>query len=297
MSEKISIVIVSYNLKEDTAACIDSLYAAGASLDQIIIVDNASTDGSISYLREKIGPLLKLIISGENKGYASGVNLGVQAALAEGTDWVLIMNNDTHVASDFIQQMTWAIEIAGNTYALFGPLILFHDFPQKVWYFGDKRVPGTLFTYNPYYMKPFPADTPVVMPVDFLNGCAMLIHRSVFERIGLFDDSIFMYSEEVDFCWRARQAGFKMAGIASARMWHKVSASAKRVPEKSLIQRTRNQILFYRRYASWAQMPVMFLLSSLRNLGFMLKYLVNGLPGLSLAVMQGWKDGWFVWKP
>lgn len=297
MSEKISIVIVSYNLKEDTAACIDSLYAAGASLDQIIIVDNASTDGSISYLREKIGPLLKLIISGENKGYASGVNLGVQAALAEGTDWVLIMNNDTHVASDFIQQMTWAIETAGNTYALFGPLILFHDFPQKVWYFGDKRVPGTLFTYNPYYMKPFPADTPVVMPVDFLNGCAMLIHRSVFERIGLFDDSIFMYSEEVDFCWRARQAGFKMAGIASARMWHKVSASAKRVPEKSLIQRTRNQILFYRRYASWAQMPVMFLLSSLRNLGFMLKYLVNGLPGLSLAVMQGWKDGWFVWKP
>lgn len=297
MSEKISIVIVSYNLKEDTAACIDSLYAAGASLDQIIIVDNASTDGSISYLREKIGPLLKLIISGENKGYASGVNLGVQAALAEGTDWVLIMNNDTHVASDFIQQMTWAIEIAGNTYALFGPLILFHDFPQKVWYFGDKRVPGTLFTYNPYYMKPFPADTPVVMPVDFLNGCAMLIRRSVFERIGLFDDSIFMYSEEVDFCWRARQAGFKMAGIASARMWHKVSASAKRVPEKSLIQRTRNQILFYRRYASWAQMPVMFLLSSLRNLGFMLKYLVNGLPGLSLAVMQGWKDGWFVWKP
>lgn len=296
MPEKISFVIVSYNLKEETAACIESLCSAGAGLDQIINVDNASTDGSISFLRGIFGPSLNLICSDVNKGYAAGVNLGVQAALAEGARWILIMNNDTSVALDFIQAMNRAIETSGDTYALFGPLILFHDFPKKVWYFGDRLVPGTLFTHNPYYMKPFPAVTREVIPVDFLNGCAMLIHHSVFERIGLFNDSIFMYSEEVDFCWRARQAGFKMAGVTGARMWHKVSASANLLREKSLVQRTRNQILFYRRYASRAQMPVMFLLNSLRNLWMVLKYLVSRLPRLSLAVIQGWRDGWFTWK-
>jgi GT2 family glycosyltransferase len=128
--------------------------------------------------------------------------------------------------------------------------------------------------------------------VDFLNGCAMLIHRSVFDRIGRFDPSYFMYAEEVDFCWRARNAGFKMAVVPTAKMWHKVSASSP-VREKSLLMQIRSQSIFYRRYSTGFKRVFMFLFSSLRAMIIGVRYLILGKKSLSRAVFLGWKNGWF----
>ncbi len=292
MGNELSIVIVNFNLKKDTAECIKSLLKANASLEQIIVVDNGSTDGSVAYLREEFGEDLDCIEALQNLGYANGANLGIQQSLNTGAELILVMNNDTVVAPDFLLELK-NIARQNPEYAIFGPLILYFDQPNKIWYFGSRLFPGTMmaFSQNRYRenMNKFPA----VVPIDFVNGCGMMVRREVFERIGLFDTSYFMYAEEVDLCWRARLSGFKLAVAPRARMYHKISATAMRQPFIMRYYATRNQIWFYRRYVKVWQLPLQFFFSTLHIFRQCFNDLIKGYFNMLVAMGCGWFDGWF----
>lgn len=289
--QDVTIITVNYNRKEDTVKLIKSLLAAGAALDQIMVIDNHSENDSVSFLKSAFPEQLAVLSNYQNQGYADGLNLGLGHFLTQGAaNWALLINNDTTVAEDFLSVLVGiAVE---KEYSLLGPVIYYMDYPERIWGSGDVLIPGTLISYRRYMGSRQFAPQAKPVPVDFLNGCAMLVHRSVFEKIGLFDASFFMYAEEVDFCWRARQAGFKMAVLPQARMWHKVSASSA-IRETALFLQTRNQIRFYRRYATWFQSVIMFLFSLFRNLIFSLKLLLRGKISLARTVYKGWKTGWF----
>lgn len=287
----ILIVLINWNSKDDTLACIQSLVAAGASASQIVLVDNGSQDGSLEVMREHFGETIHLVANPENLGYVVASNQGVGYALEQRAEWILLLNNDTVVARDFFAPLLDTITTQPQ-YAILAPLIFYYDDPKRVWYFGDRLIPGTLLAWSRYKNRPA-QDLPAIQPVDFVSGCAMLVRRDVFERIGLFDPALEMYGEEVDFCWRARLAGYRLAAVSEAHMWHKVSISANRVRPHTRFLRVRNQVRFYRRYARGLQRPVLFIFSLLKGARLLIGDLLAGQPELIPPLVQGWRDGWW----
>ncbi len=288
-------VIVNWNLKRDTIDCVRSLLEAGAHASQVIVVDNGSSDGSPQALRDGFGDELIQVQAGSNLGFAGGTNLGVERALQAGAAWILLLNNDTVVSQAFLSHLHQAVQEAAQRYAVFAPLIYYFDRPDQIWYLGDRLVPGTLITTNPFRGRtlseaPLPASG--IFEVDFVSGSGMLVRRDVFEQVGLLDTSLYMYAEEVDFCLRARKAGFRFAAVPQAEMWHKVSLSARRVPPQTRYLRTRNQIWIYRRYSRGLLMIVMFLFTAVRSLAIAIGDLFRGQTGLLPALMRGWWHGW-----
>ncbi|MEZ4658265.1 MAG: glycosyltransferase family 2 protein [Caldilineaceae bacterium] len=309
MIHSICAIVINWNLAPMTVACVQSLLSAHlaqkgapkskprAALRQIIVVDNGSADDSIAILESKLGSLVELIASPQNIGFAGGNNLAIQHALKSGADWLLLINNDTYVATDFFEQLAIA-HAAHPEWSLMAPLILYDpNVPgnpeNTIWSLGDRLLPGTLITRGLWRNRSVPADLPAFIDVDFLNACALLIHRTVFEKIGLFDTSYFMYAEDVDFCWRARLADFKMGCATGARMWHKVSASTGVHHPQSRYWRTSNQIRFYRRYATVWQRPLLFAFTAARTLLTMARDLVQGRTDAAQSTGRGWLDGWF----
>lgn len=291
MIQPLFAVVVNWNLKQDTISCVESLLAAGKIPEQIIVVDNGSTDGSVPALRAQFGPLLTIIESPENLGFAGGCNLGIQCVLDQGANWVLLLNNDAYVAPNFLTEMENAVEKDKNL-SIIGPVILYHDFPDRIWYFGNRLIPGLLATYRLYRGHTYHGQFPSLVPVDFVNGCGMLVKSDVFKRIGFFDTAYFMYGEEVDFCWRARAAGFRPAVATQAKMWHKVSASSNRDKPASRYLRIRNQIRFYRTYSRGVQLLVMLVFTWLRVLTIALGDLTHGRVSLINPLIRGWIHGW-----
>ena len=113
-----------------------------------------------------------------------------------------------------------------DPFAIITPLIFYYSQPERIWNLGDHLIGGTLLTYNSYQGKTAPVGLPKTIPVDFVSGCAMIINSDVIERIGMFDETLVMYGEEVDYCWRARIAGYHAVCITRSKVWHKVSKSA-----------------------------------------------------------------------
>jgi len=290
MGADLWIVIVNWNLKDDTLACLESLEQAGADLGHVVLIDNGSADGSVEALNARYGARLCLIANPKNLGYAPAVNQGVRFALQRGAGWVFLLNNDTLVATDFFSVLHRAQE---SGYAILAPAIFYHAAPQRLWYLGDTTLPGTLITRNRWQGKPLPAGLPALLPVDFVSGCAMLVRREVFEQAGLFDPGLVMYGEEIDFTWRARLRGYRAACVPAARMWHKVSLSAGRVPAQTRFLRIRNQARFYRRYARGLQRPLMWAFSLLRILRLTLTDLLGGQAVLIAPLWRGWLAGWY----
>jgi GT2 family glycosyltransferase len=232
-----------------------------------------------------------LLASDQNLGFAGGCNLGIKGALEQGANWMLLLNNDTFVAPTFLSELENVVK-CDSRFAIIGPVIFYHDQPDRIWYFGDRLIPGTLATISLYCGQHYHDQLPPLVPVDFISGCCMLIRRDVFETVGLLDTTFFMYGEEVDFCWRARAAGFRLAVATRAKMWHKISASANRDKPASRYLRIRNQVRFYRTYARGMQIPVMFGFTLARAIRIVVSDLVHRQPSLISPLIRGWINGW-----
>jgi len=292
MSNWLYIVIVNWNLREDTLACVNSLIEAGAKPDHIVVVDNASTDGSVEALKQTFNSELTIIESNHNLGFAAGSNLGAKFAIDQGAVWVLFLNNDTVVASNLLVELE-AITQNYTNFSIIAPIIYYYDQPDIIWHLGDRLVPGTFTTINRFRGKKDPGNLPNVVPVDFVTGCGMMVRKDVFDRIGFFDSSFFMYAEEIDYCWRARQAGFHLAYATQAKIWHRISTSASKDQNKSRYLRIRNQIYFYRRYASAHQVPLMFIFTLMRFFRLAFNDIIKRQTYLVGPLAHGWFDGWF----
>jgi len=289
---ELAIVIVNWNLRDDTLACIDSVLEAGAKPDQIILVDNASEDGSVPAARARFGIALDILETGANLGYAGGNNAGIQRALDRQAEWILLLNNDTVISPNVLSELARAVQKAPK-YGILAPLIFYYDAPEKIWFLGHRLLPGTLITH-PVGPRKIPLlGLPPIMDVDFLAGCGVMIRREVFERVGLLDENMFMYAEEVDFFWRARLSGYRAACVTTAHMWHKVSLSANRDQPKTRHLRVRNQIWFYRRYARGIQQLLMWLFSLARAMVISITDLFQHQTELLSPLWRGWWKGWY----
>ena len=285
------VVIVNWNSKADTLECVQSLQSAGAALDQITVVDNGSSDDSITALQAEFGPELRQVEVGSNSGFAAGTNVGIRLALAENREWLLLINNDTIVHPDFLTQLA---AVRDHGFDVLAPLIYYYDRPDRIWYLADKARFAGLMTVNPFEGRTLAELDlpPAPFPIEFVCGTAMLVRAQVFEKVGLFDESLFMYAEEVDFTLRARQAGYKFAAEPRAIMWHRVSASANRVKAQTRYLRIRNQIWIYRRHSQGLITWTLFVLTSARTLFIAIADLIDGRLNLIIPSGRGWLHGW-----
>ncbi len=252
---RVTVVVVNWNRKADTLACLDSLSNLSYPNLNILVVDNASEDGSPQAIAEAF-PEIEQIRNAQNVRFAGGTNTGIRQALNSGTDLVLILNNDTTIAPDALNIL---VEHLSPRTGILAPLIYYFDDPQRIWSAGGKTSHWNLEKIDSFQNKPDPGEWPAILQQDFVTGCAMLLPRSTLESVGLFDEKFAMYYEDSDLCRRVRQAGMEIAVVPQAKVWHKVAASSG--GSDSPLERywmARSSIRFFRKHARGIQ-PVVIL--------------------------------------
>ncbi|MDQ7799268.1 MAG: glycosyltransferase family 2 protein [Candidatus Edwardsbacteria bacterium] len=245
-SKYISVVILNWNNLSDTIECIDSLLKNVHPVNKIVIVDNGSTDGSGKMLAEKYSKdqLIELFFNEVNEGFSKGVNLGVKKALKSNPDYILLLNNDTVLDRDCIKKMVDACDL-NNKCGIAGPRIFYNHKKEIVWQGG-----GYFNYYTGGNVVPEKNKKPKVYKTNFvsatfLTGCIMLIKTVVFDKIGLLDEDIFFYEEDVDFCLRAVKSGYNLQYVPSAVAWHKVEGI--RLTPFAFYNRARSRIIVLRK--------------------------------------------------
>jgi GT2 family glycosyltransferase len=258
MKEKpvLSIVIVSWNVREDLRECLQSLLREeGSRLEsgeiEIIIVDNASTDGTAEMVNLEF-PRVKLLVNSQNLGYTKANNIGINHSRGK---YILLLNPDTIVHQGALQALIDCAESHPEA-GIIGAKLLNPDgsvqrsarsFPDIGAGLFRNTFLGRLFPNNPfvrrYLLVDFGYDE--VREVDWVSGAAMLVRRDLIERIGGLDERFWAYCEDVDLCWRAWQAGYKVLFCPNAVITHKVGRSSDQRLVPSLIQHHKSMWLFY----------------------------------------------------
>ena len=220
----VAAVVLSWNRREDTLACLRSL-AAAEPAPHVIVVDNASTDGTSEAVRREF-PAVELIENPENLGFAEGNDVGIRRALAQGADHVLVLNNDTEVDVGFLAPLLEEAARRPDAGAL-SPKILFAEPSDVIWFAGAEY--DARSGYNGRHRGYREADDgrfDAVVETGRVCGAAMLVPRDVLEKVGVFDPELFAYSEDTDWSLRAREAGYRHYVVPASRVWHKVSAAS-----------------------------------------------------------------------
>ncbi len=203
------------------AECYQSLCSQDYPKQQmsVFIVDNESSTESRAHIRA-IAPSIRLLENKENLGWAGGNNTALRAALTEGFEYFILLNMDT------VLEPTWLLRLAESAQETPGTHIL----QSKILIYGTSKINsiGNRIQYLGYgYCNGYGhAETePLRFPMDFASGASMLVKKQVFEVIGLFRDDYFMYCEDLEFCWRARLAGFHIGLAERSVCHHKYSVS------------------------------------------------------------------------
>lgn len=228
----VAAVVLSWNRREDTLACLRSLAAVEGAGLSTILVDNASSDGTVEAVRAGF-PGVEVLVNDENLGFAEGNNVGIRRALEGAAAWVLLLNNDVEVDPGFLRALLEEAERRPDAGAL-GPLILFGPPSELIWFAGASYDPRKGYNGRQRgYGEPAGPPFDEVWQTDRICGAAMLVPRTVLEEVGGFDTELFAYYEDTDWSLRARAAGHRLYVVPAARIWHKVSRSwAARAPRR-----------------------------------------------------------------
>ena len=249
---RIHAVVLNWNSYEYNAACIRSLERSMYPFEKIIVVDNGSSDGS----REKLmgefqSERVVFVWNKENMGFAGGMNIGIQHALALGADMVYSINNDTETDPSCLGFLVEALE-SDHSAGIAGPAIMFFSNPDKIWLVGgyvSRLRAGIAVPDKGKQIQKIGSDK---KEVTFLTGCAILVRKEVFERVGLLDTSYFFYSEDLDFDLRVLEAGLSLLFVPQAKVWHKIEdVPVARTSPYVLYHLARSTVLVFRRRFSW----------------------------------------------
>ena len=222
-------IVLNYNRRDDTLECLDSLFRMDYPNYKVLVVDNASSDGTADAVREAY-PDAEVLENEKNLMYAGGNNEGIRLALTRGAEWILLLNNDTVVDSRLLQEMLKASYMRPDA-GVIGPMIYYFSPKGRaaegevIWYAGGIVKLWMGLIAHRGIREEDTGRYGRIEDTDYVTGCAMLISRACLEKIGLLDISYGMYTEDVDFSLRARRAGFGLVFAPGGRVWHKISMS------------------------------------------------------------------------
>lgn len=254
----VSVVVVSYNVRDllmDCLASVEASLATSTFAGEVIVVDNGSTDGSAAAVRSRF-PAVRVIEPGANLGFAGGSNVGIQAA---GGGVIVLLNPDTTVTGDAIDTLARRVLVDPDV-GIVGPRVVYPNgttqptrrrFPTLLTALLESTVVQDYWKDNRilrhYYVTDRADDEP--QEVDWLVGACLAVRREAIGQVGLLDDRFFMYSEEVEWCHRLRAAGWRIVYCPRAIIVHHESASASQnLPRRQVDFDTSKVMLFERLY-------------------------------------------------
>lgn len=285
-------IVLNYRTPEEAIAAVRSLQRSQVVPSTIVVVDNASNDGSVEQIRRDLTGIV-LVETPSNGGFATGCNVGIREALRLGAQRVLLLNSDAVIAPDALGLMEECLDRQPSA-GIVGPLLLTQTEPPVVESLGISydRVSGRM--RHPGFGVS--ADSVVAADertVDAVSGSAMLVRREVFERVGYFFDDFFFGFEDLDLCLRARAAGLASVVQPAAVVRHAGAATIGRHSASRVYYATRNHLLLAKRCSPgtpavgrWLRAGAILAL----NLAHVLSS--SGVPrGAGVAaVIQGWRD-------
>lgn len=263
----LSVVIVSWNVRDLLRRCLASVLSAPQPADgdlaplpdreptlEIIVVDNASADGSPDMVRAEF-PQVRLIANPDNRGFTAGNNQG----LVESTGrFLLLLNPDTEIVGDALSTMMAYMDAHAEVGAL-GPRLCYPDgspqpsrrrFPTLATALVESTVVQEWWRDNPLLRRYYMADTPdeAIQPVDWVVGACLLVRREVYDQVGGLDEGFFMYSEEMDWCKRIQDAGWKVVYLPTARVIHHEGKSSEQVVPARHIHFQSSKVRYFRKH-------------------------------------------------
>jgi len=245
-TSRVSVVILNWNGKDDTLECLQSVNQMDYPNYEVVVVDNGSADNSVAAIKQRF-PDVVLLETGKNLGYAGGNNVGIRYSLANGADYVLILNNDTVVDSQLLRCLVDAGHVIPNAGVL-GPANFFCDDPTFIWTIGARRRYEPIPHYEMLGRRTTADSWPASVRMDAIAGSAMLVSGRVLQEIGYLDERFFLCFEELDFCDRANAAGFICVFVPSAKVWHKVGGALGAIDSPLRVYfNTRNRLLWARK--------------------------------------------------
>ena len=292
VNSSVSIIILNWNGWRHTRACLESLLKGGFPESDIIIVDNASIDGSRANIKRSFTSV-QLIENKVNEGFTGGNNIGIHYALARGYEYILLLNNDTIVSPGFWQLLVEEMKKCNNLAAI-QPIIYCMEPAYKVWNAG-----GNYHNWLGYSKTNLRARDKIPYSTEWITGCSIMVKAAILEKVGLFDNSYFAYFEDVDWSLRMKKQGYELKVHPQAIIYHEAGAASKSegagpngaLNPKVHFLNVRNQIFQLRKYCrkpkNWLAWPFHFTKFCL----FILYFLVKGRRRKGKAVINGILEG------
>ncbi len=247
----LSVIILNYNTKALLQKCLQSVFRSQTSLPfEVFVSDNGSTDGSVEMISAHF-PKVKLIINATNLGFSAGNNAAIKQTQGR---YVLLLNSDTEVRPDTIDLCIRKMD-SDQSIGILGCKVLLpngqlHEacrrrFPNPanafLRLFGLRR-------FSSYNYRNVSVDQE--MAVDSVVGAFLMIRRTVIDKIGLLDEDFFMYGEDLDWCWRVKEAGFKVWYYPAAQITHYLYGSSQTIPFRTINWAHTAMKIFYRKHYS-----------------------------------------------
>jgi GT2 family glycosyltransferase len=224
---RVDIIILNWGGSRDTFECLESLRKVTYPNYRVTVLDNGSGGNDANDLETIFAGFINLIRESKNRGFAGGNNICIgQALTGDPPDYFLLLNNDTVVRPDFLDNLVRVIE-ANPLIGIAGPKVYYHGLPGRIQTAGVKMNTWTGGITPIGRGQRDKGQYDDVKMVRSVMGCCMLIKTGVISKIGLLDVDYFCYHEETDYCLRATKAGFKIAYVPDAVIWHKTPVRVK----------------------------------------------------------------------
>lgn len=254
MPSTLSIIIVSWNTRSLLLNCLESVYQnLSADEGEVWVVDNASSDGSPAAVRQHF-PYAQVIVNTENKGFAQANNQALERASGR---YVLLLNADTVLKPGAIPQLLTFMEqhpqVGGAGPALFNPdgtlqesCYPFPNLGRELWRLLHL---DTLHAYGKYDMARWNPALP--RPVDTVQGACLILRRAALDQVGLLDPRFFVYTEEVDLCYRLKKAGWPLCWVPQAQVIHYGGQSTSQAAPTMFLTLYQTKVQFFRKHYGW----------------------------------------------
>ena len=254
---RVAVIILTWNRVSDIVTCLESFADVHYPNLEIVAVDNASADDTVPTVRERFA-WATLIVNDDNLGYVGGNNVGIRYALAQGADYVFILNSDTKMTTTCLEELVRVMR-EDPRIAIAGAKNLYMQNPDFTWgKYGVLNWGPMLVRTHGRFVRDYPEASP--KDVDWVIGNGCMMSREALETVGIFDEAFFQVNEDVDWCMRARKLGYRVVYVDTAAIHHQGASSAdlsKPIVFSYGYFLGRNAILFARKHANvfqWARL-------------------------------------------
>lgn len=244
LSAEIFLVTVTYNAEKDVEEFFECYFQLDTNNIHLVVVDNASSDAT----RELIGEIaserqdVTLVSNSVNRGVAAANNQGIKFALKEKASWIILINNDVSFRSDLISKL-----IRDECENITVPLIPYYSNPNRIWFWTGKFSALKGFTGTHIDQDRSIEDLTFGSKSysEYAPTCCMAVRAEVFSVVGLMDETFFVYFDDTDFCWRLKNAGYRIRAIQDSLLLHKVGSSTGGVDSPFTVKYVSRNRVYY----------------------------------------------------